>query len=142
MKWLVIPKVFSAVSGRPCERKPIFYVTHYISDCVVTSIGTEFTLLYNVKSGSSNKSFGLEVAKLAGFPDEVVAKAKIYLEEAEMPLLRTQGAVDKTEIAEFLSEWKDDTVDKKRKAEMLEYMKAKVSKASAAAAAAAAADKA
>jgi DNA mismatch repair ATPase MutS len=45
-------------------------------------------LLYNVKPGSSNKSFGLEVARLAGFPAEVIGDAKRFLEQAEMPLLR------------------------------------------------------
>jgi DNA mismatch repair ATPase MutS len=47
-----------------------------------------FQLLYNVKPGSSNKSFGLEVARLAGFPAEVMDDAKLFLAQAEMPLLR------------------------------------------------------
>ena len=47
--------------------------------------------MYNVKTGSSNKSFGIEVAKLAGFPQEVVDNAQQYLLQAEMPKLRAQG---------------------------------------------------
>ena len=44
--------------------------------------------MYNVREGSSNKSFGLEVARLAGFPIEVMEDAKHFLAQAEMPLLR------------------------------------------------------
>ena len=46
-------------------------------------------LLYNVRPGSSNKSFGLEVARLAGFPSEVMEDARLFLAQAEMPLLRS-----------------------------------------------------
>ena len=62
-------------------------------NCHVDAIatGSEFTLLYNVKGGSSNKSFGIEVAKLAGFPAEVVDNAQRFLLQAEMPRLRAQG---------------------------------------------------
>merc|ERR1711974_204219 len=80
-----------------------------VFNCHVDAIasGSEFTLLYNVKTGSSNKSFGIEVAKLAGFPQEVVDNAQQYLLQAEMPKLRAQGA-DKAEIANFLDEWQKD----------------------------------
>lgn len=38
-----------------------------------------FTLLYKVKPGAMEKSFGIQVAKLANFPEKVVAVAqKIY----------------------------------------------------------------
>ena len=66
------------------------FVTVILPDDLSTS-GSEFTLLYNVKTGSSNKSFGIEVAKLAGFPQEVVDNAQQYLLQAEMPKLRAQG---------------------------------------------------
>jgi len=107
-----------------------------VFNCHVDAIasGSEFTLLYNVKTGSSNKSFGIEVAKLAGFPQEVVDNAQQYLLQAEMPKLRAQGA-DKAEIAKFLDEWQKDErgdddggVGSKRKSELLEEMKAKVAK--------------
>merc|ERR1712018_230799 len=57
-------------------------------NCHVDAITEEdqFTLLYQVKEGSSNKSFGIEVARLAGFPLEVLEDAKTYLETAEMPM--------------------------------------------------------
>ena len=64
-----------------------------VFNCHVDAIASEkeFTLLYNVKPGSSNKSFGIEVAKLAGFPQEVVDNAQKFLMQAEMPKLRAQG---------------------------------------------------
>lgn len=43
----------------------------------------KFTLLYKVKPGVCNKSFGIEVAKLAKFPDHVVQDARDKLAEFE-----------------------------------------------------------
>ena len=103
-----------------------------VFNCYVDAIAkdNEFTLLYNVKAGSSAKSFGIEVAKLAGFPGEVVANAKKYLEESELPLLRSNGGLDAQQVSEFLSQYKDESIDKKRKGELLHEMKAKVAKVS------------
>ena len=39
----------------------------------------QFTLLYSIKPGVCKKSFGIEVAQLAGFPERVLARAKEYL---------------------------------------------------------------
>ena len=43
----------------------------------------QFTLLYSIKPGVCKKSFGIEVAQLAGFPEKVLARAKEYLKESE-----------------------------------------------------------
>ena len=43
----------------------------------------QFTLLYSIKPGVCKKSFGIEVAKLAGFPEKVLGRAKEYLKESE-----------------------------------------------------------
>ena len=40
------------------------------------------SFLHNVKNGSTNKSFGLEVAKLAGVPDNVVEYAQSIVQQA------------------------------------------------------------
>ena len=91
----------------------------------------EFTLLYKLKSGGSNKSFGIEVAKLAGFPDDVIADAKMFLNQAEMPLLRMSKECNaglSNEIDTFLKVWKDEKVDRKRKQEFLENIRSKVNR--------------
>lgn len=81
-----------------------------------------------MRNGSSNKSFGLEVARLAGFPSDVIADAKSFLETAEMPILRNSKALESSEVASFVSAYKSCGNDKKRQLELLTEMKAKVQK--------------
>ena len=104
-----------------------------VFNCHVDAIANdnEFTLLYKLKPGGSNKSFGIEVAKIAGFPDDVIADAKMFLNQAEMPLLRMKKEDNKNfsnEIKDFLKNWKDEKIDKKRKYELLEEMRSKVAR--------------
>lgn len=106
-----------------------------VFNCHVDAVTSEneFTLLYNVRPGSSNKSFGLEVARLAGFPKEVMDDAKQFLAQAEMPLLRggkqgSNAGLDSKEVKAFLVEWKNPQTNEKRKCEMVEAMKTKVAK--------------
>lgn len=40
----------------------------------------QLTLLYDVKPGVCGKSFGLDIAKLAGLPTTVLEKARLYLD--------------------------------------------------------------
>ncbi|MGA7966904.1 MAG: DNA mismatch repair protein MutS, partial [Gammaproteobacteria bacterium] len=39
--------------------------------------------LYDVRSGPARQSYGLEVAKLAGVPERVIARSRVYLKELE-----------------------------------------------------------
>ena len=43
----------------------------------------EIIFLYNLVNGSANKSYGLEVAKLAGVPFDVIKRAKDILKNLE-----------------------------------------------------------
>lgn len=123
-------------------RAPCLFATHFheitqlaqsypdiVFNCFVDAMTSDeqFTLLYQVRDGSSNKSFGLEVARLAGFPQVVLDDAKTYLETAEMPLLRNSKGFGGEEVASFISTY-SQTNDKKRKQELLVEMKAKMAK--------------
>jgi DNA mismatch repair protein MSH2 len=55
--------------------------------CDAIATPTKFTLLYEVKPGVSKKSFGINVASLAGFPPSVV-------EAAEEAMLEDDGVID------------------------------------------------
>lgn len=50
--------------------------------CLVAD--TSLTLLYKVKPGASDRSFGIHVAELAGMPAELVADARRVAEESEV----------------------------------------------------------
>ncbi len=43
----------------------------------------KLTFLYKIKRGRSNKSYGINVAKLAKLPEEVISKASVVLQELE-----------------------------------------------------------
>ena len=43
----------------------------------------EIVFLHKIARGSANKSFGIEVAKLSGLPDEIISRAKEILKERE-----------------------------------------------------------
>jgi DNA mismatch repair ATPase MutS len=57
----------------------------------------QFTLLYNVLPGTCKKSFGIDVAKLAGFPSEVLEEARQHLDmfEKSMRFVHNAEAVGK-----------------------------------------------
>lgn len=61
---------------------------------------------YKIKEGSSKRSYGIEVAKLAGLPDEVVEQAKQYSEQApvvQTPKILTPVVETKSEEESFES---------------------------------------
>ena len=57
----------------------------------VKEIGENIVFLHKIVKGGADKSFGIQVAALAGLPDEVVARAKIILREHEGMLSAAQG---------------------------------------------------
>jgi DNA mismatch repair protein MutS len=48
-----------------------------------TEHGDGIVFLHAVKEGPANRSYGLQVAQLAGVPREVIAEARRYLEQLE-----------------------------------------------------------
>jgi DNA mismatch repair protein MutS len=49
----------------------------------VEEAGSEIVFLRRVEPGSADKSYGIEVARLAGLPDEVIARAREILRRHE-----------------------------------------------------------
>ena len=77
-------------------------VNHY---CVaVKEKGDDIVFLRKIVKGGADKSYGIQVAKLAGVPDSVIARAKEIVEEL--------SANDITEVARNISV---DTGSKKKK---------------------------
>lgn len=62
-----------------------------------------FTLLYQVKPGVMQKSFGIQVARLASFPRDVVTLAQNLYDECEDHYTQLQEINDHDGIAVFLS---------------------------------------
>ncbi len=63
---------------------------------VVKKRGDDITFIRRIVRGSADRSYGIEVAKLAGVPDSVVSRAKKILEELEILNgvdLKRQGVV-------------------------------------------------
>ena len=49
----------------------------------VQEAGNEIIFLRRVEAGSANKSYGIEVARLAGLPSDVIARAREILRRHE-----------------------------------------------------------
>jgi DNA mismatch repair protein MutS len=81
------------------------FATHYfeltalaseVEGCVnvhldATELGDGIVFLHAVREGPANRSYGLQVAQLAGVPREVIAQAKRYLEALESQRDRATG---------------------------------------------------
>jgi DNA mismatch repair protein MutS len=82
------------------------FATHYfeltalateVEGCVnvhldATEHGEGIVFLHAVKDGPANRSYGLQVAQLAGVPREVIAQARRYLETLESQRDRREGS--------------------------------------------------
>ena len=60
----------------------------------VKEIGDNIVFLHKIVKGGADKSFGIQVAALAGLPESVVARAKIVLREHEGLLSVAKGKID------------------------------------------------
>jgi DNA mismatch repair protein MutS len=67
--------------------------------CEVSEDNGKVTFLYKMKEGSMDKSYGVNVARLAGLPDEITDRAEELLTSLEQ-----QSAVKKDQIREIKKE--------------------------------------
>ena len=67
----------------------------------VKEVGDDVLFLRKIVRGSADKSFGIQVAKLAGLPDSVVDRAKEILRSIEQSdlLVRSHDETDEQPIA-------------------------------------------
>lgn len=89
--WAVIEYLYNFIGAK------VLFATHYHEltelekylptlknyHMAVEDKGGELTFLYKVKSGSIDKSYGIEVAKIAGLPSEVIRRANEILRKLE-----------------------------------------------------------
>ena len=57
---------------------------------------------------------------------QVLEDAQEFLDRAEMPILRNSKLLSSEDVASFLSSYTNPSADQKRKADLLEEMKAKL----------------
>jgi len=72
----------------------------------------EFTLLYSVKPGICHQSFGVEVARLAGFPEDTLAAAEKYLRQSEKELYGFSGVKHLEEMEDLVRRMEEGKEDK------------------------------
>ena len=68
--------------------------------------GDDIIFLRRIVPGPADGSYGIEVAKLAGIPDSVIAQARTYLEELESeegkaPVVKEAASTEETDQISF-----------------------------------------
>jgi DNA mismatch repair protein MutS len=105
------------VQNRACRPKTLF-ATHYheltkmsavhpgVKNCcmAIQEAGKEIVFLRKVKPGVADKSYGIEVARLAGMPQEVLSRANEILERLEKKEIDLTGRSRKQSTDEVLDE--------------------------------------
>jgi DNA mismatch repair protein MutS len=104
-----------------------------IKNCsvAVSEIGHEIVFLHKIVDGGTDKSFGIEVARLAGLPKEVITKSRRFLDrlqngEAELfdaePAEQPQRAEHNTKQLFYLKQLEELDVEKLTPIEALNYL--------------------
>jgi DNA mismatch repair protein MutS len=58
----------------------------------------EVIFMKKIVSGGASKSYGLDVAKLAGIPATIIEQAKIHLNSYELPITNNELKIQKKEL--------------------------------------------
>lgn len=106
-----------------------------------TEHNDNIVFLHNIQRGPANKSYGLQVAKLAGIPEAVIRGAKVQLERLERGKLSTVrstetvlqgelfGAAEPSRVEEFVDDLHPDELSPRQALEALYALKALALKA-------------
>lgn len=91
-------KCFSLFATHFAELPALATALPYVTNLHVTAHTEEssITMLYKVESGPSDRSFGVHVAQVAGFPAEVVRLAREKLQELEQYSGSINSILDET----------------------------------------------
>jgi DNA mismatch repair protein MutS len=74
----------------------------------------EILFLHKIKSGGADKSYGVQVARLAGLPEQVISKAEAILKVLEnSEIARESKNITKSEATETNIEFKSNVSDKR-----------------------------
>ena len=140
LAWSIIEKLHNDIN---CKT---LFATHYhelttlerslkklsLKTLEVKEYNDEIIYLYNLVNGSANKSYGLEVAKLAGVPFDVIKRAKDILKNLEsdykiddkLPLFnQTKEKEAVTKVSKKLNEIVPDSVSPIQALEILYELK-------------------
>ena len=94
--------------------------------------GDTLVFLHKVKTGTVNKSYGLQVATLAGVPREVVAQAKAKLQQLELedaqapkstPLSNPGAALKESELEKFVKKLQPDALSPREALDLIYQLK-------------------
>ncbi len=122
------------------------FATHYfelttladdLSGCINVHLdavehGDTLVFLHKVKTGTVNKSYGLQVATLAGVPREVVAQAKTKLQQLELedaqapkstPLSNPGAALKESELEKFVKKLQPDALSPREALDLIYQLK-------------------
>ncbi len=122
------------------------FATHYfelttladdLSGCINVHLdavehGDTLVFLHKVKTGTVNKSYGLQVATLAGVPREVVAQAKTKLQQLELedaqapkstPLSNPGAALQESELEKFVKKLQPDALSPREALDLIYQLK-------------------
>jgi DNA mismatch repair protein MutS len=122
------------------------FATHYfelttlvddLSGCINVHLdavehGDTLVFLHKVKTGTVNKSYGLQVATLAGVPREVVTQAKAKLQQLELedaqtpkstPLSNPSAALKESELEKFVKKLQPDALSPREALDLIYQLK-------------------
>ena len=84
----------------------------------VKEMGSEIIFLHKIVNGGTDRSFGVDVAKLAGLPQQVIARARVFLDRLqnyEISLTDSNSGIPKekpkTELPECVKKIKNTNID-------------------------------
>jgi DNA mismatch repair protein MutS len=109
--WAVVERLHDAAPGAKVLFATHFHELTQLADrlagvhnfhVAVREWNDEIIFLHKVRAGSTDRSYGIQVARLAGLPAAVIARAKALLAELEAAGHRRADAADASQLGLFV----------------------------------------